>query len=129
MKNTIITHIEQIKPLAVKYKYALLYGYRYIKLINGFDSSELDKLDFNSLYAARFFDENGEMHVVNEGQITAYKSDDDADDEENSSVRTVALVAKFADTAPKKELKIKEYYDYDDDGQLQISRTRLYSIA
>lgn len=105
-----------------EYKYALLYMISEVIL----DKTEsLSEINWAECTEARFFSEDKELHFFDlDGEMQAVVvSDEDGNDE---LVKEYELAGKFQNVG--NSVFVKEYIDYDEDGQANVVLTRLQGI-
>jgi hypothetical protein len=75
---------------------------------------------------ARFFSDDGELHIFEEdGQLKAVQVSDDG--KEDTVVQKYELAKRFSQLGDT--LLVQEYLEADEDGQMQVKLTRLKGIA
>lgn len=120
----IVEKIEFSKACAKipEYEYALLYMISEIVLTK---TDSLAEINWAECTEARFFSEDKELHFFEvDGEMQAVEvSDGDGQDE---VVKEYELAGKFQ--AIGKTVLVKEYIDYDEDGQANVVLTRLQGI-
>lgn len=80
------------------------------------------KINWNECLEARFFNETSQLHVFGElGDLKAVCMMDDGKSAQEID-RKYVLANQFRDKG--KYIKIKEYYDFDEDGQLCMKAIR-----
>lgn len=83
------------------------------------------KIDWNKCYEARFFSEDKELHIFERnGENQAILAEDGTDDA--VTVRGYRLSAKYNGIG--KILQVKEYLEFDEDGQAYVALTRLCGV-
>lgn len=105
------------------YRYALLYQIGGILL----DRVEnLPDINWEECTEARFFSGSGELHFFEtEGTMEAVEIKD-AGGEEDEIIKAYDLAKKF--NSQGKKIYVKEYLDYDEDGQAEVALTRLMRV-
>ena len=105
------------------YRYALLYQIGGILL----DRVEnLPDINWEECTEARFFSGSGELHFFEtEGTMEAVEIKD-AGGEEDEIIKAYDLAKKF--NSQGKKIYVKEYLDYDEDGQAEVAVTRLMRV-
>lgn len=120
----IVEKIEFLKACAKipEYEYALLYMISEIVLTK---TDSLAEINWAECTEARFFSEDKELHFFEvDGEMqTVEVSDGDGQEE---VVKEYELAGKFQ--AIGKTVLVKEYIDYDEDGQANVVLTRLQGI-
>lgn len=113
---------EEARPHIPDYEYALIYLISEIILTK---TDCISEINWEECTEARFFSEEKELHFFRrDGQMQAVEvRDKDGKDE---IVKTYDLANKFQ--AAGKIIKVKQYIDYDKDGQANIVLTRLTGI-
>ena len=109
------------------YKFGLIYH------LDEILTGEIENLsmDEERLIEARIFCEDKEIHIFNNDGFRAIEAiDEKSKEEENDSYYEChLLIDKETDKKSfGKNLTVKRYIDFDEDGQAYISYTRLYSI-
>lgn len=114
---------EDFEKEIVKYPFALLYYLSEVKLT---ECAKLaGKIDFSQLLEARFFGEQGELHIFrDEEQLRAVEVKEIG---KTDYIEKKEILGKNFQEAGR-YLMIRKYVDYDDDGQAVIALTRLSSI-
>lgn len=105
-----------------EYEYALLYMISEIVLAK---TDSIVEINWAECTEARFFSADKELHFFEvDGEMQAAEvSDGDGQDE---MVKEYELAGKFQDIG--KTVLVKEYIDYDEDGQANVVLTRLQGI-
>lgn len=105
-----------------EYEYALLY------MISGIVLTQTDSLveiNWTECMEARFFSEDKELHFFEvDGEMQTIEVSDG--DGQNQVVKEYELAGKFQ--AIGKTVLVREYIDYDEDGQASVVLTRLQGI-
>ena len=114
---------EDFEKETEKYPFALLYYLSEVKLT---ECAKLaGNIDFSQLLEARFFGEQGELHIFrNEEQLRAVEVKEIGETDYIEKRETLGKNFQKAGSY----LLIRKYVDYDDDGQAVIVLTRLRSI-
>lgn len=104
------------------YEYALLYRLSEIVLCK---MEQLEDFDLKECVEARFFSADKELHLfeVEEGMCAVEVTDDGVTD---YILKKYKLAPKFAGVG--EQLVVKEYLDYDADGQAVVALTRLCGV-
>ncbi len=114
-------NLEQAKTLSKNYNFGLVYMLSELKVFK----NSIPNVDWEQVIEARFFDENSEIHIFNyndEMKAVLVK-----DTNNNDFILTKYELAKnFKNIA--NTLVVKQYLDYDEDGQAFIKLTRLESL-
>jgi hypothetical protein len=106
-----------------KYDYALIYLMSERLLL---PVSALPEIAWDECMDARFFSDDGELHIFEEdGQLKAVQVSDAG--EEDTVVQKYELAKRFSNLG--KTLLVQEYLEADEDGQMQVKLTRLKGIA
>ena len=106
------------------YDYALVYMFSSVILCK---TENLDDTDWEECLEARFFSERAELHLFErDGDMQAVEIADDGSDKD-TFIKKYQLDSKFA--AMGRNIYVKEYLDYDEDGQINVSLTRLCGIG
>ena len=105
-----------------KYKYALVYRLSEIKLCK---TEQLTDADFDECTEARLFSADRELHLfeTEEGMCAVEVADDGASE---CILKKYELASRFSKEG--KTLVVKEYLDYDEDGQAVVCLTRLADL-
>jgi hypothetical protein len=107
----------------VKYDYALIYLMSDRLLL---PVSALPELAWDECIDARFFSDDGELHIFeDDGQLSAVQVSDAG--EEDTVVQKYELSKHFSNLG--NTLLVQEYLEADEDGQMQVKLTRLKGIA
>ena len=107
-----------------EYDYALLYMISEIILCK---TQTLPEIEWEECLEARFFSENGEMHIFErENGMEAVMVKDS--NEEDILVKEYKLNANAKYSAIGKIILVQEYLTYDEDGQAIVALTRLKGI-
>lgn len=115
--------LEEVYKSIKDYKYALIYMISEIKLCKTEDLKE--DLNWDECLEARFFSSDKELHIFEiDGERKAVKVSDTAEDE--IFEKKYLLSDKFSVLG--KTICVKEYLNYDKDGQVFVELTRLNSI-
>lgn len=110
--------------LAKEYKYALLYMMSELRLCETTALYE-DGFDISECLEARFFSEDKELHYFERnGGFCAVETVDDG--ESDTVISNYALDRRFQNCG--KLVRVMKYLDYDEDGQVYVSHTRLCGI-
>ena len=119
-----LAEIEVSKALEsrMSYEYALVYMLSEVILCK---TEQLKELDFAECTEARFFSKDKELHLfeTEEGMQAVEVSDEGTDD---CMIKKYELAPKFSTAG--KILVVKEYLDYDEDGQAMVGLTRLVGL-
>lgn len=116
-------NFNEAKQEILDYRYALLYRLGGILL----DRVEnLPDINWEECTEARFFSESGELHFFEtEGTMEAVEIKN-AGGEEDEIIKAYDLAKKF--NSQGKKIYVKEYLDYDEDGQAEVAVTRLMRV-
>ena len=116
---------EEAYSLITNYEYALVYMMSNVYLCK---TQDLPTIDWEECLEARFFSEEGELHIYGEdGVLRAVKVMEDEETEKNSIIKKYWInQGRFKGVG--KYLIVQEYLDYDEDGQAVITLTRLRGI-
>lgn len=115
--------LEEAYKSIKEYKYALIYMISEIKLCKTEELKE--DLKWDECLEARFFSSDKELHIFEiDGERKAVKVSDTEEDE--IFEKKYLLSDKFS--ALGKTICVKEYLNYDKDGQVFVELTRLNSI-
>lgn len=113
---------EEAQVRAADYEYALVYEMGDILLAR---TDSLPQIHWDECMEARFFSEDRELHLYErDGQMEAVEVSD-ADEKEYVEKRYV-LGASFKGVG--RFLRVREYIQYDEDGQACVALTRLCGI-
>lgn len=114
---------EDFKREIEKYPYALLYYLSEVKLTEC--AKLVGEIDFSQLLEARFFGEQGELHIFrDEEQLRAVEVKETG--KTDYIEKKVILGKNFQEAG--RYLRVRKYVDYDEDGQAFIALTRLHRI-
>ena len=114
---------EEAKKQIQDYEYALIYGISEICLTK---TESLLEINWDECTEARFFGETGELHFFEVDGFMRVSEVKDAGTNEDEIIKTYELVNKFKTQG--KKISVKEYLDYDADGQAEVVLTRLLSV-
>lgn len=114
---------EEARTYIQDYEYALLYMVSEMILT---ETVSLSEINWEECVEARFFSEEKELHFFRQDdRMRAVEvKDKDGRDE---IVKSYDLANKFQKTG--RQVKVKQYIDYDKDGQANIVLTRLSGIV
>lgn len=113
---------DELDKKVKEYEYALLHMISEQKFCR---IEELPETDWRECIEARFFSEQGELHVFDaDGERKAVAVEDDGD----SLVyeKMYRLDGKYRKLG--KYIAVQEYLNYDEDGQLVVELTRLKAV-
>ncbi len=114
--------IEKACEMIKDYSYALVYMISDIYLCK---TEQLPLIDWEECLEARFFSEDGELHIYEEdGEYKARQIIDEG--QGNSIIKKYQLNNKFKNVG--NYLYVQQYLDYDKDGQAVVALTRLKGI-
>ena len=113
-----------IKEKALKYRYALIYMLSEVKLLA--NSINLI-IDWDEILEARFFDQSGELHIFKYDNSLKAIEILEGDSKEDAISIEYELADKYK--AIGIGLEVKQYIDYDEDGQAYVELTRLNEIV
>lgn len=127
---------DSIKSLSFQEAEELFYNYEYCLIYEISDVvlnrlERLCEIDWNEVQEAWLFDEKGQLHIYrDEGILLAARVDDAVLDHAHTLEKTYRL----ADTNKfridgNKMIIVKEYIDFDEDGQSYVAYTRLLRLA
>lgn len=119
-----LAEIEVSKALESRtsYDYALVYMISEVILCR---IEQVKGLDFAECIEARFFSKDKELHLFEtEEGMRAVEVSDDGDSD--CIIKKYELAPKFSTAG--KVLVVKEYLDYDEDGQAVVGLTRLVGM-
>ena len=115
---------EEAREQCRRYEFALVYE---ISRMQSGRTDQLDPINWDEVTDARFYDSTGEIHYYNDGTgPQAYEVTDDNETKE-SCYEYVYSLANNKNGYSK--TTVKEYYQYDGDGQLNVVMTRLSGMA
>lgn len=115
---------EKIAEDIKEYEFALIYGLSEMRLCRIAELSE-EGFDMGDCVEARFFSGDKELHYFERnGLFRALEVRDAYGGEEN--VTRYSIARRWQRCG--KELLVKEYLDYDEDGQAYVAHTRLCGI-
>lgn len=113
---------DELDKKVKEYEYVLLYMISEQKFCR---IEELPETDWEECIEARFFSEQGELHVFDaDGQKKAVAVEDDGDD--LVFEKLYRLDGKYRKLG--KYIVVQEYLNYDEDGQLVVELTRLKAV-
>ena len=121
--------IDEAKERIVRYEYALLYMISELRLCR---VGELGTVDWNQCMEARFFSKEAELHLFDlNGELHAVElSDGDEKDWNDRSYELNPSVLKGSSARKNvRKLTVREYFAYDEDGQMIVDAIRLASLA
>lgn len=101
--------------------YRFVIGHTLSRLLAG-EATRFSESEWDEILDIRFFSEDGMLHIFREEDLKAVV----LEDEEGDMVyeRSVETDRSIPGCGIYSELKIREYYSYDDDGQLLIEHIR-----
>ena len=119
---TRVCEIEDIKNKAATYEFALIYTYSSPKYLG---ENNAGSIDWSELVDARFFGEEGELHVFrNEDNELEMVELSDSVEQENFNERFEDFERPL-ERGYGKSITIREYINFDEDGQAVVVCTRL----
>lgn len=123
MKYTCLTP-DEARQQCSRYKYALVYE---ISRMQFGRTEQIDPVNWDEVADARFCDSTGELHYYNDGTgPQAYKLEDENETDESCHEYVCSMVSNKDGYS---KMVVKEYYQYDEDGQLHVVMTRLAGMA
>ena len=129
MMNEYIRNVEADEAIQTgsKLEYALLYMMSELVFCRGKDIN-LQEINFDECLEARFFGPEKEVHLFrNDDRWTAVVTEDKEDLDHID--RKYRLSKNHQNTGIGRELIVREYIGYDEDGQAYIEKTRLAGIC
>ena len=105
-----------------KYTYALLYMISERILAR---TADLGEIDWEECLEARFFSEKEELHLFQDGQEMRAVVCEETDSQDQADTE-YELQKAFIPGMTR--LIVREYFSYDEDGQVIVAKTRLVSI-
>ena len=105
-----------------KYTYALLYMISERVLTR---TAELGNIDWDECLEARFFSEKEELHLFRDGQEMRAVICEETDTKDQTD-REYELQKTFIPGMTR--LIVREYFAYDEDGQVMVAKTRLAGL-
>lgn len=120
--------LEAVKEKAEQYPYGLVYLFDEILL--GKTEMIKDKICWEDCMEARFFSEQGELHLFDyngERKAVCVEEDTEEKSRQTSLIKSYPLAAKFRKEGFEK-FKVKEYLGCDEDGQAEVLLTRLAGL-
>ncbi len=116
------TENEINNAITIGFDFVLLYKLSEINIISYSDFNKLD----NEVTEARFFDSKKELRIFDyNGEKRGCLIEDDENDTLN---KTNLYPRKIKGKFKYKKAIIKEYLEFDEDGQIYVKAVRLYSL-
>ncbi len=117
---------QEVIKLLTEYKYCLIYKISEVILDQMIQISESD---WEEIQEAWFFKEEGQIHIYrDEGMLLAAMIDDALLPDAHTLEKTYCLADKFQEKG-KKKITVKEYIDFDKEGQCYVAYTRLLRLT
>ena len=123
-----IDNVEVAKKMIEGFDYALIYMISEV-ILKKIDKTDIvESINWVECEEARFFSENKEIHFCREnGKLQAVKTSDDKNESKMDWMqKKYELASKFRNLG--RSVLVKEYLEYDEDGQVRIAQTRLMGI-
>lgn len=123
-----IDNVEVAKKMIEGFDYALIYMISEV-ILKKIDKTDIvESINWEECEEARFFSENKEIHFFREnGKLQAVKTSDDKNESKMDWMqKKYKLASKFRNLG--RSVLVKEYLEYDEDGQVRIAQTRLMGI-
>jgi hypothetical protein len=117
--------LEVIQTVALKYTCAFIYEMSRAYWIK---SPEFSQINWTELLEARFFNQTGELHVIQEGEerfAVEVKEIDEGGCEVDFLDQEIPRKRLFQNKQIDCAVKVRQYLDYDEDGQVYVKITRL----
>lgn len=116
---------EEAKKKITQFQYALIYMISELILKKTVD---LNQINWDECEEARFFSASGELHFFREdGNLQVVEISDNPDEDKMESMqKKYCLASRFRSLG--KYVLVKEYLEYDADGQVHVVQTRLIGI-
>ena len=105
------------------YEKALVYC---ISEANLYDKGNFSEINMEEIVDARFFSKDGELHIYSDGDELVATEVVDDDKKSSDDVEYVDTEYKLKGKAQL--IRVREYFDYDEDGQCNVVRTRILEI-
>lgn len=107
------------------YEHGLLYRISSVDIVSVAEMGALDTSDFQEAY---FFDEKKQLHIyqADEGLAAVMITDEEGCDE-HTLLKIYPITGKHNEKA--KKVTVKEYLDFDEDGQVYVAYTRLVKLV
>lgn len=131
-ENTIKKQIKNLDfqeaiKLLTKYKYCLIYKISEAPILS--QMIHISENDWEEIQEAWFFKEEGQLHIYrDEGMLFAAMIDDALLPDAHTLEKTYYLADKFQKKG-KKKITVKEYIDFDKEGQCYVAYTRLLRLT
>ncbi len=120
------TDFQEAIKLLTEYKYCLIY--KISEVILG-QIVQISEDDWEEMQEAWFFKEEGQIHIYrDEGMLSTAMIDDALLPDAHTLEKTYCLAGKFQKDG-KKKITVKEYLDFDKEGQCYVAYTRLLRLA
>ena len=115
-------NINELEKITEKFEYGVFYNLSSIQLLA---APEAGKIDWDECYEARFFSKDKELHIFEKGgEKRALFVEDEEGDE--TVIKSFVLSKKFENVG--KSILVKEYLQYDEDGQACVALSRLCGV-
>lgn len=123
-----IDNVEAAKAMIKNFDYALIYLISEVILKKMDKTDKVESINWDECEEARFFSENKEIHFFRvNGKLQVVKISDDPNESKMDCMqKKYELASKFRNLG--KYVLVKEYLEYDEDGQVQVAQTRLMGI-
>lgn len=121
-----IKNTDEIIHLAAEYDYGLIYFLSEVKLLPIKEIGE--DLLWEEMLEARFFSRNGELRFfMGEEGLAAVKVTEEG--EERTSIDKEYILLNHRNWTNRfKKIKVRQYIDFDDDGQAHVALTRCLDL-
>lgn len=113
----------EAKQLLPNYQYALIYMISEVILT---ETDTLAEINWEECKEVYLFDCRGQLHIFEDEEKNGFTAAEFVPEGLNYVERNYALAAKFEKMG--KEFIVREYLDFDEDGQSYVAYTALYDI-
>lgn len=118
---------QKAKNIYADYEYCLIYKISEV-ILN--QTAQVSEIDWKEVQEAWFFGEQGQLHIYRDEDLLSAVLIDDAElSDAHTLEKAYRLMDKFRKVTGKKMLVVKEYMDFDEDGQAYVAYTRLLRLA
>ena len=123
-----IDNVEAAKAMITNFDYALIYLISEVILKKMDKTDKVESINWDECEEARFFSKDKEIHFFRvNGELQAVRISDAPNESKMDCMRKkYELASKFRNMG--KYVLVKEYLEYDEDGQVQVAQTRLMGI-
>lgn len=115
--------IQEAYNQITQYEYALIYMISEIRLVC---TKDAETLNWTECIEARFFSDDKELHIFEQDGEKVAVEVYDTGEPQDEIIKEYPLAHKFHYMG--KKLYVKEYIEYDEDGQAYVALTRLQEI-